>query len=168
MLSRVRVRRRWRARHTSIRSDLVPILVPERSRLASCTLHLCPRIRCPVSYRFDLLAYSIRSTHQLTDQTGNDTSDGRCDLEQMRDGLGIEQLVLYDQLGFYLASTARGWSLEQEWGRTGTLRWVMTTAVSLPRTATAVIPAPEIALKAYSTLSDGLTDHTEDVCNSPT
>ena len=33
---------------------------------------------------------------------------------------------------------------------TGTFRWVITTAVSLPLTATAVTPAPEIALKAYS------------------
>lgn len=34
--------------------------------------------------------------------------------------------------------------------RTGTLRWVMTTEVSFPRTATAVTPDPVIALKAYS------------------
>lgn len=34
--------------------------------------------------------------------------------------------------------------------RTGTFRWVMTTEVSLPLMATAVIPAEEMALKAYS------------------
>ena len=34
---------------------------------------------------------------------------------------------------------------------TGTLRWVMMTDVSLPLTAMAVIPEPEMALKAYST-----------------
>ncbi len=34
--------------------------------------------------------------------------------------------------------------------RTGTLRWVITTVVSLPRTAIAVCPEPEMALKAYS------------------
>ena len=36
---------------------------------------------------------------------------------------------------------------------TGTLRCVMTTAVSFPLTAIAVTPAPEIALNAYSTVS---------------
>lgn len=35
---------------------------------------------------------------------------------------------------------------------TGTFRCVMTTEVSFPRTATAVCPEPEIALKAYSRL----------------
>jgi hypothetical protein len=37
-----------------------------------------------------------------------------------------------------------------ERGHTGTFRWVITTEVSLPRTATAVTPDPVIALKAYS------------------
>jgi hypothetical protein len=35
-------------------------------------------------------------------------------------------------------------------GRTGTFFWTTTTAVSLPRIATAVIPEPVMALKAYS------------------
>jgi hypothetical protein len=35
-------------------------------------------------------------------------------------------------------------------GHTGTFRWVITTEVSFPRTATAVTPDPVIALKAYS------------------
>jgi hypothetical protein len=34
--------------------------------------------------------------------------------------------------------------------RTGTFRWVMTTAVSFPLTETAVCPEPEMALNAYS------------------
>ena len=34
--------------------------------------------------------------------------------------------------------------------RTGTFRWVMTTAVSFPLTEIAVCPEPEIALNAYS------------------
>lgn len=45
----------------------------------------------------------------------------------------------------------------ERWGRgmtrealTGTFFWMMTTAVSLPRTAIDVCPEPEIALKAYS------------------
>jgi hypothetical protein len=34
---------------------------------------------------------------------------------------------------------------------TGTLRWVITTEVSFPRTEMAVWPEPEMALNAYST-----------------
>jgi hypothetical protein len=61
----------------------------------------------------------------------------------MSDRLGVEQLVLYmsARIPPDRANDSR---------RTGTLRWVMTTAVSLPRTATAVMPDPEMALKAYS------------------
>jgi hypothetical protein len=50
---------------------------------------------------------------------------------------------------------------------TGTLRCVMTTAVSFPLTAIAVTPAPEMALNAYSILHQLPPSHNESA-SSPT
>jgi len=59
----------------------------------------------------------------------------------MRDRLGIQQLVLRP-----LSARPR-----PHRRRTGTFFCVITTQLSSPRIATAVCPAPEMALKAYST-----------------
>lgn len=62
----------------------------------------------------------------------------------MGDGAGIEELVL----GVVNEYGRRG--TRHSARRTGIFFWVMTTAVSLPLTAIAVCPEPEMALKAYS------------------
>jgi hypothetical protein len=93
------------------------------------------RLRCQSSgdYTFEAI--------QLTNQTSHDASDSRCNLKEMRNSLWVQKLVLLSSVMVPPGGRER---------HTGTLRWVMTTAVSLPRTATAVTPAPVMALKAYS------------------
>jgi hypothetical protein len=57
------------------------------------------------------------------------------------DRVGIKEFVLFR----ISKHTMSKWT-----ALTGTFFWVITTAVSLPRTEIAVCPEPDIALKAYS------------------
>ena len=64
----------------------------------------------------------------------------------MCNGVGIEKLVLNTNR----ASLAAKQEATKDRRRTGTFFCVITTAVSLPLTAMAVCPEPEMALNAYS------------------
>jgi hypothetical protein len=77
-----------------------------------------------------------------TDESRHYAADGRRYTEQMRDGRRVEQFVLKSVNEFLARKTRKQ--------RTGTFLWVTTTEVSFPRTAMAVWPEPEMALKAYS------------------
>lgn len=84
------------------------------------------------------------SSGERTDQSGHDTANGGGDAEEVGDGGGVEELVLWAEV------QARS-VVPQRCRLTGTFFCVMTTAVSFPLIATAVCPEPEMALKAYST-----------------
>jgi hypothetical protein len=78
-----------------------------------------------------------------TNEPGHYAADCGGDAKQMGDRRRVEQFVLSAAMSAKRKNEARKW-------RTGTFRWVMTTEVSFPRTAMAVWPEPEMALKAYS------------------
>ena len=107
----------------------------------------------------ELNPFKFKGSRERTNNAGHHTPDVLGDLEEVRDGGGIKQLVLEEERE--KKEEKRNQDLakkENPQGKgealTGTFFWMTTTAESAPRTPMEVRPLELIALNAYSKINN--------------